>query len=520
MCECLGQAVRDAGVAIFDLHQVVALLTREAGGEKHVCGAVALDQRRLDSGQGGFVAFNAVNVILATGGPGGMYRASVYPESQVGSTGLALAIGAVAHNLTESQFGLASIKFRWNLSGSYQQVVPRYLSTDAAGGDVREFLNDAFPDLRTLAGAIFRKGYEWPFDSAKVQDRGSSLIDVLVYQETVRRGRRAFLDFTRNPTDPAGREPFAPERLDDEARVYLQRSGALGATPIERLRQMNEPAYELYRAHGIDLASDLLEIAVCAQHNNGGLVGNEWWESNIRHLFPIGEVNGTHGVRRPGGAALNAGQVGGLRAALFTARRYAEPPPSVDDYARLATPQIAACIEFAGQATGQASAGGLRPEQAIDEIQQRMSSCAAIVREASAVTAATEAAWHLYDRVGRELACAAPQALPAAFCALDMCLTHAVYLEALGEYLEQGGQSRGSYLVLDPRGEPLGTKLDEEWRCRLAQPADFVSQKILEVHVTPDRQVQKRWVDIRPIPDVDGWFETVWNDYRHDRIVR
>jgi hypothetical protein len=38
--------------------------------------------------------------------------------------------------------------------------------------------------------------------------------------------------------------------------------------------------------------------------------------------------------------------------------------------------------------------------------------------------------------------------------------------------------------------------------------------------VTPDRQVQKRWVDIRPIPDVDGWFETVWNDYRHDRIVR
>ena len=39
-----------------------------------------------------------------------------------------------------------------------------------------------------------------------IDDERISLIDVLVYQETVRRGRRAFLDFTRNPTDPAGRE--------------------------------------------------------------------------------------------------------------------------------------------------------------------------------------------------------------------------------------------------------------------------------------------------------------------------
>jgi succinate dehydrogenase/fumarate reductase flavoprotein subunit len=516
MCQCLGQAVRDAGVTIFDGHQVVALVTHETNGERHACGAVALDRRRLDGPQFGLVAFNAVNVILATGGPGGMYRASVYPESQIGSTGLALEIGAVANNLTESQFGLASLGFRWNVSGSYQQAIPRYVSTGAAGGDEREFLNAAFPNLRTLAGAIFRKGYEWPFDCAKVQSYGSSLIDVLVYQETVRRGRRVFLDFTQNPTDPAGREPLAPERLDDEARVYLRRSGALGATPIERLRMMNEPAYELYRAHGIDLARDRLEIAVCAQHSNGGLVGSVWWESNIRHLFPIGEVNGTHGVRRPGGAALNAGQVGGLRAALLIAKRYAQPPPSVDDFAQRATAQIADCLAFAGRT----SQGGLRPEQVVNEIQERMSSCAAIVREARAVTAASEAAWRLYDRVRRELSCPAPQALPAAFRARDLCLTHAVYLEALREYLERGGQSRGAYLVLDPRGAPLGVKLDEEWRCILAQSADFVNEKILEIHVDADRQVHKRWVDIRPIPDVDGWFETVWSDYRHDRVVR
>ena len=73
---------------------------------------------------------------------------------------------------------------------------------------------------------------------------------------------------------------------------------------------MNSPAVELYREHNIDLASEPLEIGVCAQHNNGGLKGNIWWESDLRHLFPVGEVNGSHGVYRPGGSALNSGQVG------------------------------------------------------------------------------------------------------------------------------------------------------------------------------------------------------------------
>ena len=69
---------------------------------------------------------------------------------------------------------------------------------------------------------------------------------------------------------------------------------------------MNPPAIELYLSNGIDLTREPLEIAVCAQHNNGGLAADIWWEStNIGRLFPVGEVNGTHGVYRPGGSALN-----------------------------------------------------------------------------------------------------------------------------------------------------------------------------------------------------------------------
>ena len=93
---------------------------------------------------------------------------------------------------------------------------------------------------------------------------------------------------------------------------------------------MNPPAVEIYQEHGIDLHKEPLEIAVCAQHNNGGFAVNKWWESSIPHTFVIGEMAGTHGVKRPGGSALNAGQVGGLRAAEYIVNVYGgdagEPP--------------------------------------------------------------------------------------------------------------------------------------------------------------------------------------------------
>ena len=39
-------------------------------------------------------------------------------------TGMLLEAGAQAVNLQDWQYGLASVQFRWNLSGSYQQVLP------------------------------------------------------------------------------------------------------------------------------------------------------------------------------------------------------------------------------------------------------------------------------------------------------------------------------------------------------------------------------------------------------------
>jgi succinate dehydrogenase/fumarate reductase flavoprotein subunit len=485
-----------------------------------VAGAIALDLQAVEPDAPRFVLVNATTVVLATGGPGGLYADSVYPSSQTGSIGVALAAGATAQNLTESQFGLASTAWRWNVSGSYQQVIPRYVSTDADGRNEREFLSDVFPDMGTLGTAIFRKGYQWPFDPRRVAGFGSSLIDLHVYHERVRRGRRVFLDFTRDPDGGHRLGPFSLDLLHPEPREYLRKSDALGGSPIERLARLNAPAIRLYRDHGIDITRERLEIAVCAQHNNGGLQGNLWWESNIRGLFPVGEVNGSHGVYRPGGASLNAGQVGGLRAALFIARRYDADPPDVQTFLATASSQVRLTLAFAREALDGAKLAPVPAARARAEIQARMSQCGAHIRQGDRVRKACREAWALSERLRTRPEMASPAELAEAFRNEQLALTHAVYLESIAEYLERGGHSRGSSLVVDPQGDLACDGLGERWRFRLNPTDAFVDRHVLETTFDAGtRRLRHIWVPVRPIPEPDTWFETVWKAYREDGVI-
>jgi succinate dehydrogenase/fumarate reductase flavoprotein subunit len=520
MFKALSKDVENKRIKIFNNFEVIGLLTDKENGEKKVIGVIALDLKNLESDNYGFVLFNATNVVLGTGGPAGIYKTSVYPESQIGSTGLALEIGAIGNNLTESQYGLASIKFRWNLSGTYQQVIPRYVSTDQNGKDEQEFLNHYFPDMGKLATAIFLKGYQWPFDPRKVRNYASSLIDILVYQETVKKGRRVFLDFQKNPTGAGILNDFSFDLLSEEAFSYLEKSGALFGSPIERLAKMNQPAIDLYKAHNIDISKEYLEIAVCAQHNNGGLKGNMWWESNIKHLFPVGEVNGTHGVYRPGGSALNSGQVGSLRAAKYISKRYSNEPISEENFLRAAKNQIKMKFDFSKNIISEEKSDIIILRTSREKIQERMSACGAHIRSIEKVNEAVDQAWLLYEKLKAEMKIPSVKNLPAAFKNLDLCLTHVLYLEAIKEYLEKDGKSRGSYLVMDVSGETPSEELGQEWKFSLTDSESFVNQNILELSLDEQGNVQKNWVDVRSIPDEDTWFENVWNKFMKDEIIK
>ena len=501
MCQALIRQAERLQIPVRQPCNVVRLVTLAAAGKRRIAAALVLNQ------QGRLEAICAENVVLAVGGPGGLYRTSVYPAVHTGGIGLALEAGATAQNLPESQFGMASIGFRWNVSGSYMQVIPTFISTAADGhSDQREFLRHYFADDGQLCSMVFLKGYQWPFDARKVLG-GSSLIDILVYIETEQRGRRVFLDFRRNPTG------FRWERLSAEARDYLTRSGATHHTPIERLRHMNPGAVELYAEHGIDITQQPLEIAVCAQHNNGGLAANHWWESvNIEHLFPVGEVNGSHGVYRPGGAALNAGQVGGFRAAEFIANRYHRW--TVD---RQAARQAASAAAAGLRAwLEQCHTAALSWQQHRRQFQGRMSAFAAHIRRMEDLDRAVPDAWQQYRQLRRE-GCRfdGPGEMAEALRNLHLCYAHAVYLDAIRFALRSGAGSRGSAIVLDAQGLPIHDRLEHIWRM-LPENESF-RQQVLETYPAADG-ADHRWVPRREIPQTDLWFETAWADFRAGRI--
>ena len=295
MTEALEKAVGDNGTEIMDGLLATRILTDGDG----VTGVAAVSVKSGDT-----VVIPCGSVILCTGGPAGIYRDTVYPASQHGA------------------YGIASTDFRWNLSGTYQQVIPRYFSV-GDDGEEREFLYDALGDASL--GLIFLKGYQWPFDTNKAE--GSSKIDLLVADQ-IKRGRRVYLDFT---VDPKGLENGFSV-LPAEAKDYLQRSGALCGTPIKRLQIMNPAAIDLYASHGIDLYREPLRIAVCAQHCNGGAAVDGNWQTCVKGLYAAGEAAGTFGVYRPGGSALNSTQVGSLRAAehIAATRRVSASKPRYD----------------------------------------------------------------------------------------------------------------------------------------------------------------------------------------------
>jgi len=219
MSKRLLDVVFELDIDIFDKHYAIKILKEN----NEVIGLICLSKDSLLSNKelifekiiNSIKIIKTRNIVMATGGPALLYKNSVYPSSQKGSTSLAIEAGCILQNLTESQFGLASTKYRWNVSGSYQQVIPRYISVDE-DGEVSEFLNQYFPSFRELSRAIFLKGYQWPFSSNRIEGYGSSLIDLAVYYETEILDRKVYLDFTRNP------QGYAIREMDDIAGDLLE----------------------------------------------------------------------------------------------------------------------------------------------------------------------------------------------------------------------------------------------------------------------------------------------------------
>ena len=487
MTECLEKKAYELGIVLYDGHTVIEILKK--GNE--VCGLVTL------LSDGSLAVFICKNVIWATGGPAGIYSNSVYPECHHGSSGVAFEAGARGQNLTEWQYGLASTSPRWNVSGTYMQVLPRFISVDANGKE-HEFLADYFGNVSEMLSMVFLKGYQWPFDCKKVQN-GSSVIDLLVYREEYLLGRKVYLDFR---TNPLGLEALDYSSLSEDARIYLEKAHACFGRPIDRLEHMNAPAVSLYRDKGVDLHTEMLPVSLCAQHNNGGIAVDMWWQTAVKGLFACGEVAGTHGITRPGGSALNAGQVGSLRAAQYaSAVRSGEP--DAENYENIICKAVEKHLRFIHSLKNNPD----NVDAATEKAQKRMSRVGATIRNPDEIKKAIRDA-------RKELKSIAETGGNATkiYRLKDILTAQIVYLSAMADYCDKGYGSRGSYIIHNENGT-LREGLEETFRFIEADPS---LRSVVQEVAWSNGECTVSYRPVRPIPDEDIFFENIWKTYREN----
>ena len=500
MTEALQKDSEDKGVNFIDNLQVIKVLS----DGKKAYGLLCLDTKDNETNE--YVLIEAENIVYATGGPAGIYGNSVYPASQNGASGLAFEAGVKGKNLTEWQFGLASIKPRWNVSGTYMQVLPRFVSTDKDGNDEKEFLTDFFNDKGLMLTDVFLKGYQWPFDVRKVES-GSSIIDILVYLEQCK-GRRVFLDFMNDPLNG----DFEFNCLSKEAYDYLDKAGALVKKPIERLKIMNQPAIDFYNDKGVDIEKELLEISLCAQHNNGGLDINCWWQTNIENFFAIGEVAASHGVYRPGGSALNAGQVGSTRAAQYIANVAKNDVHDKKVYEELANKAVKEMLDLAD--TIKAQDGNIMTVK--QDSMNAMSECGGAIRNNDNINEYLKKVDDLLNNFDKVVTYSKAVELRWVYRLRDILLCQKCYLSAMVNYNEESGLSRGSALYTNLKGIHPHAQLPEAFTYLVDDGSrkDLVQEMKLE-----EGKCTFNWRKVRPIPENDDFFENVWKAYRNNKNI-
>ncbi|EFR9188108.1 FAD-binding protein, partial [Salmonella enterica] len=452
MVKVLLEEVKRLGIPLLTGATIIKLLhQRDESGVDRVAGAILATGSRTWN-PSGLAIVTAPNVVLATGGPGELYRDSVYPHKCFGSLGLALEEGITLANLTESQFGIGTPRsaFPWNLSGTYVQVIPYIYSVDSEGNE-HNFLADYYRTTQELASNIFRKGYQWPFHATRVLDFGSSLLDMAVaYEQQL--GRSVYMDFLRNPEPVPGDLPFSLKRLDEDVQAYLANNDALASLPIERLQRMNPLSIALYKMHGHDLAQEPLQFAMNNQHMNGGIEVDIWGQTSLPGCFAVGEVAGTHGVTRPGGAALNAGQVFAVRLARYIAEAgWRGKNGGVEELVTAPLMQINATIHQALHNAAGRPLSSLR-----EEIQARMSDYAGFICHVENIRQAAQDARNLLASLSHDaLSIQHLAEIPGLFMWRQQTLASAAILTMLEEFIAAGGGSRGARIILDPQGSCL-----------------------------------------------------------------
>ncbi|MBQ0010065.1 MAG: oxidoreductase, partial [Ruminococcus sp.] len=212
-----------------------------------------------------------------------------------------------------------------------------------------------------------------------------------------------------------------------------------------------------------------------------------------------GECAGTFGVTRPGGSALNATQVGARRAAEKIASEPTRPTVSEADLSEMAAGSLSSLLSLCDTSPRITRDEILARRAAVGS---RMSRFASFIRSYNNVkNALAEARSELLswekDYIGTPA-----ELLTDALINRDILITQTVYLSAILSYMDDGGKSRGSYLIT----EDGAVSLTEE-----AEIDTVHAGQVQTAMLNADGTVSCIFSPVRPIPERELWFEIIYN---------
>lgn len=231
-----------------------------------------------------------------------------------------------------------------------------------------------------------------------------------------------------------------------------------------------------------------------------------WWQSSVEGIFAVGEAAGTHGVYRPGGSALNAGQVGSKRASEYIAMHR-----TGNWMKKEIRPEETSFIE---EIARNALRGSLDLNSEYDEARLRMSlhgSCLRNRKGLEKALAETESALDSFSLVHAEA-----RTLWKLFEYRTALVSQKVYLSAMLDYASLNLGSRGSAVYSDDDGELQPPAMDDRFRHSLQKDEHPMIQM---AELEKDGRVLISYRKPRPIPQEEEAFEVVWARYRKDKCI-
>lgn len=274
-------------VKVLENFNVVKIIVKEAGGKKKISGAIGIDKN------GNLVLIKSKAVILACGGGSIIFKHNMNsPELTGDGYGLALDAGASLINMEYIQYiyGIVSPK-RVIFSEKVFAYNPPILNINK-----KTFIEKYIPKNLSLSEIVKKRIEHGPFTSKLI----SKYYDLGICSE-IRNGRG-----TENQAIYIDLKDL-PKHINN---IESQFHGAINW-------------YKWIEKKGIDIQRQLIEIALCAHANNGGIDVDIDTASKVDGLFACGEImGGPHGADRQGGNMMAAtqvfGKIAGENASLYS----------------------------------------------------------------------------------------------------------------------------------------------------------------------------------------------------------